>query len=281
MAIVDWSAAIGYAQLVNIAYSVDPHGSYDAGAIGNIGKAGYQFIDAIYGSDLATDVDPHLGDTVTYGFLARSDAGELVAAIRGTEGIFEWIHDAAFLLVPDPIDAGGGLTEDGFKTIYESLRVGRADDAQTPIQAMEAQVQAGGVASIVVAGHSLGAALATLLGLAVGMAFGQKSGVKDRAVYTFASPRVGNSLFRYTYDAVMPQTYRIHNRPDIVPKLPMLLYRHVGMGLELNPPFLSLEWTLICWHSLDTYLWLMDRASGGNTLAVDRDCRGLRYPGPQ
>lgn len=277
MAIVDWSAAIRYAQLVNIAYGVDPGGHYDEDAKAKIEQAGYVFIEAIYGSELATDFDPHLGQSVTYGFLAKSESGELVVAIRGTEGILEWIHDAAFLFVPDPIHAGGGMTEDGFTTIYESLRVGRANNAPTPIAAIQTKVSAGGIGKIVVTGHSLGAALATLLGLAVGL----KGGVKDREVYTFASPRVGTIFFHHTYDSVMPKTYRIHNRPDVVPMLPLFPYEHVGTGVELLPPFLSLDWNAKCWHSLDTYLWLMDRASGGATLAVDAGCRGLKYPGPQ
>lgn len=276
MATVDWSAAIAYAELVKIAYGVAPGAVYDAGTTGKIGQAGYQFIEAIYGSELATDVDPHFGQTVTYGFLGRSARRELVVAIRGTDTILEWIHDAAFLLVPDPIPAGGGMTEDGFTTIYESLRVGQSTHAPTPIEAIQSEVKAGGIERIVVAGHSLGAALATLLGLDVGL----NSGVKDREVYTFASPRVGNHHFKLSYEAVMSQTFRIHNRPDLVPKLPVIFYEHVGTGVELIPPFRSIEWRLTCFHELDTYLWLMNREVGGNTLGVAQDCQGPRYPGP-
>lgn len=276
MASVDWKAAIGCGQLVKIAYSVAPGGQYTDATKAAIRQAGYEFIEAIYGNELATDFDPHLGRTVTYGFLAKSVAGELVAAMRGTDTILEWIHDFAFLFEPDPIHAGGGMTEDGFTSIYDSLRVGAADRAPKPIEAIQAQVRAGGIEKIVVTGHSLGAALATLLGLDVGL----NSGVKNREVYTFASPRVGELFFHHAYDSVMPKTYRVHNRPDVVPLLPLFPYEHVGTGLVLVPPFESLDWNFGCWHSLDTYLWLMDREAGGNTLAVDAGCRGGRYPGP-
>ncbi|MGA9671066.1 MAG: hypothetical protein WBQ94_17785, partial [Terracidiphilus sp.] len=68
MPAIDWKAAIRYAQLVTIAYSVEPNAPYSQAAITAISQAGYKFIDAIYGNELATDVSPHTGDTVTYGY---------------------------------------------------------------------------------------------------------------------------------------------------------------------------------------------------------------------
>jgi triacylglycerol lipase len=278
MPAVDWKAAIRYAQLVNIAYSVGPAAPYTPGAIAAIAQAGYTYVEALYGNELATDVSPHSGETVTYGFLATSAAGELVAAIRGTETIEEWLHDFAFLFVPNPIHAGGGLTEDGFTAIYRSLRAGADPNSPTAIDAITNLVSTSGVSSITVTGHSLGAALATLLALDAGLNSGV--GSSGTTVYTFASPRVGELMFQHTYDSVVPDTYRIYNRPDIVPQAPPFPYEHVGNDLELNPPFNSVNSTLACWHSLDTYLWLMDKEAGGNTLKVDAACRGSGYPGP-
>ena len=278
MPAVDWKAAIRYAQLVNIAYSVAPAAPYTPGAIAAITQAGFTFVDALYGNELATDISPHSGETVTYGFLATSAAGELIAAIRGTETIEEWLHDFAFLFVPNPIHAGGGLTEDGFTAIYRSLRAGADPNSPTAIAAITNLVSTSGASSITVTGHSLGAALATLLALDAGLNSG--IGSSGTTVYTFASPRVGELMFQHTYDSVVPDTYRIYNRPDIVPQAPPFPYEHVGNDLELNPPFNSVNSTLACWHSLDTYLWLMDKEAGGNTLKVDAACRGSGYPGP-
>jgi predicted lipase len=277
MPAIDWKVAVHYAQLVNIAYTVAPNADYTDDTKAAIQASGYQFVEALYGNELATDVDPHLGETVTYGFLAQSAAGELVAAIRGTETILEWLHDAAFLFVPNPIHAGGGFTEDGFTSIYRSLRAGKDPNSPAAISAITSLVGGGEVKTLTVTGHSLGAALATLLGLDVAL----NSGTKQLSVYTYASPRVGELLFEHTYDGMAPDTYRVHNRPDLVPEVPIFPYVHVGNDIELVPPYNSINRTLECWHSLDTYLWLMDQKAGGNTLKVKPGCQGPAYPGPK
>jgi hypothetical protein len=277
MAAVDWKAAIRYAQLVTIAYSVEPNASYTDATIAAIGQAGYTFVDALYGNELATDISPHTGETVTYGYVARSASGEMVVAIRGTQTIDEWLHDFSFLFVPNPIHAGGGMTEDGFTAIYRSLRLGADPNSPSAIAAIATLVGAGGISTITVTGHSLGAALATLLTLDVGL----NSGVARTTSYTFASPRVGEMFFEHTYDSVVPDTYRICNRPDLVPQTPPFPYEHVGNDLELVPPYNSISANLACWHSIDTYLWLMDQQSGGNTLKVDVQCQGSAYAGPK
>jgi hypothetical protein len=99
---INWNTAIRYANLVKIAESVVPSGSYRQSQIEQIKAGGYTFLETIYGDELATDIDPHIGEVVSFGFLAVSDAKELVAAIRGTDTILEWLHDASFLMVPCP-----------------------------------------------------------------------------------------------------------------------------------------------------------------------------------
>lgn len=277
MAPCDWKAAIRYAQLVGIAYSVAPNAAYTADTKAAIAQAGFTFVDALYGNELATDVSPHTGETVTYGFLATSAAGELVAVLRGTQTLDEWIHDAAFLFVPNPIHAGGGLTEDGFTAIYRSLRAGEDPNSPAAISAITTLAGSGAISKVTITGHSLGAALATLLGLDVGL----NSGAKFTQVYTFASPRVGELFFQHTYDSVVPYTYRVHHRSDLVPNVPLYPYEHVGNDLELVAPYNAICANLLCWHSLDTYLWLMDQESGGTTLKVDVQCQGSAYPGPR
>ncbi|HEX4321444.1 MAG TPA: lipase family protein [Acidobacteriaceae bacterium] len=277
MPAANWQAAIRYAQLVTIAYTVKPGDPYDDAAKALIQQSGYTFVEAIYGSELATDFDPHLGEVVTYGYLATSATGELVAVIRGTEGIQEWLHDAAFLFVPNPIHPAGGFTEDGFSAIYRSLRVGADPNSAAAVDAIASMANAGGVSSITVTGHSLGAALATMLGLAVGMS----AGCKSPTVYTYACPRVGDLIFGHTYDSLVQDTLRIHHRSDLVPKLPTFPYEHVGNDIELIAPLNAVNGTLACWHSLDTYLWLMDQQLNEvNHLKVDQQCQGPKYPGP-
>jgi hypothetical protein len=169
------------------------------------------------------------------------------------------------------------MTEDGFTAIYRSMRTAADPNSPTAIAAITALVAAGGVSSITIAGHSLGASLATLLGLDVAL----NSGSKNIDVFTYASPRVGEMFFEHTYNSMVPNTYRIHNRSDIVPNLPIFPYEHVGIDLELVPPFNSINASIVCWHILDTYLWLMDQQSGGDTLKLDANCQGPSYPGPK
>ena len=63
------------------------------------------YLETLYANELATDINPHAGEIVSYGFLALSPTNELVAAIRGTDTVWEWIHDASFLMVPSPFPA--------------------------------------------------------------------------------------------------------------------------------------------------------------------------------
>jgi Lipase (class 3) len=268
---INWNTAIQYAGLVGIAESVQPTGSYGPDDIAQIKTAGYTFLQTIYGDDLATDIDPHLGDIVTFGFLAVSAAKELVAAIRGTDSILEWLHDASYLMVPSPISGSHGFTEDGFTAVYRSLRIGQANGTPAVKDAIKGYLDTGAASSVTVCGHSLGGALATLLTLDVGL----NTSCRTPVSYTYASPRTGEHIFAGCYNAAIPSSYRIANRQDLVPKLPPILplpYEHVNTQYELNPPPNKIKSTIPCMHHLTTYLWLMGQLAGSTAYALDADC---------
>jgi len=268
---VNWNTAIQYAGLVKIAESVQPTGSYSPNEIGQIKTAGYTFLQTIYGDDLATDIDPHLGDIVTFGFLAMSDANELVAAIRGTDSILEWLHDASYLMVQSPISGGHGYTEDGFTAVYRSLRIGQANGTPGVKDSIKGYLDVGNAASVTICGHSLGGALATLLTLDVGL----NTSCRTPVSYTYASPRTGEHLFASSYNAAIASSYRIANRQDLVPKLPPILplpYEHVNTEFELNPLPNQINSSIPCMHHLTTYLFLMGQQAGTTTYALDADC---------
>ena len=210
---IDWNTAAKYAGLVKIAEGVPPGAEYGQNDKNQIQAAGYKFLQTIYGDDLATDVDPHLGDVVTFGFLAVSAANEIVAAIRGTDTILEWLHDASYLMVPTVISGSHGFTEDGFTSVYESLRIGRANGTATAKDAIKGYLDTGAAKSVTVCGHSLGGALATLLTLDVGI----NTSCRTPIVYTFAGPRVGDHTFAGCYNAAIMYSYRIANRQDLLP----------------------------------------------------------------
>jgi hypothetical protein len=260
---INWKIAIDYANLVNIAYSVEPQNPYTQKQYDAITAAGYNFLQPLYGDDIATETNPTLGRTVTIGFLAVSPSRkELVAAIRGTEGVWEWIDDARFLMIPCPIAGAKGFTEDGFSTVYKSLRIGSDTGATSAKDSIKNYLDQGVASSVTVCGHSLGGALATLLTLDVAL----NTPCTSPQSYTYASPRTGDHIFADAYNASVPGTYRVFNRKDLVPKLPPPLplpYEHVNTPEELNPANGSINPTIACMHILTTYLWLMGQLLPG------------------
>lgn len=102
-------------------------------------------------------------------------------------------------------------------------------------------------------GHSLGAALATLY-----VAENSRSTkIATPLICTFASPRVGDPVFKTEFDNLGVTSWRIVNELDVVPKLPFLGFCHVEKEEAYNSGP-SVDWTLACWHSLNTYLHLID-----------------------
>jgi pimeloyl-ACP methyl ester carboxylesterase len=133
------------------------------------------------------------------------------------------------------------------------------------------------VTSLTICGHSLGGALATLLALDV--AANSSAPFNNPTVYTYASPKTGNPQFVSTYNHIVPDTVRIANRLDLVPKLPLPpLYDHVLGLFELNPvqlglpPKVLVKFDIVCEHILHTYLYLLSLMAGGTVLPLDPAC---------
>ncbi len=277
---MDLNQAIQLAQLVNAAYAILPGNLANAaGTPLKAGNTAYTVVTTIYANDLATDMNPGRGnDEVSIGFVCQvNGTGDVVIAIRGTEGIQEWINDAEFLLVTCPFLAGAGHTEDGFTAMYTSLRTGVAAGSPTVVNALATLPFPQPPSSLTICGHSLGGALATLLALdaAANTIF------KNLTVYTYASPRTGDPSFASTFDQVVKNSFRIANRLDLVPKLPLPpLYEHVAELYELNPiqllplpPKVLVKPTITCEHSLNSYLYLLSLLSGGPLLPLDPICQ--------
>jgi hypothetical protein len=99
---------------------------------------------------------------------------------------------------------------------------------------------------LVITGHSLGSALATLtVPLAVRLASGRGSKVEQ---YNQASPRVGDPNFAAFFNSLNASTYRLVNIEDVVPTLPgpesktegtVYYYQHVGSQASFSAQYLS------------------------------------------
>jgi predicted lipase len=276
---VDLTTAINVAQLLNTTYDTLPSDLTNAaGDSVSAGGTNYTVVTTIYANDLATDINPSRGDDeVSIGLICQDQAGNVVIAIRGTEGILEWIHDAEFLQVPCPFLVGAGHTEDGFTAMYESLRTGAAANSPSVVSALATLQCPRPVSSMTICGHSLGGALATLLALDVAA----NTAFKNPAVYTYGSPRTGDSLFASTFDQVVQNSYRVANRLDIVPTLPPPVdYDHVLNPVDLNPiqllpwpPKVLVKFNPGCEHSLITYMYLLSLESGGAVIPLESTCQ--------
>jgi hypothetical protein len=223
-----------------------------------------------------------------YGLLAQntSKTSEYVLAIRGTSDWIEWIEDLeSMVLVPFP--PFGGSVGEGFNDVYQTMRVIYRGTPATPaaaaptqslesagtfaqqvaaaIQLNEEAERSGATApqvpstpATVVVGHSLGSALATLyVADNASLEGGQK--VATPALYTLASPRVGDAVFANKFDGLNLTSWRIVYYPDVIPTLPpeILGFRHVQT--EYLYPYDSGIWpSPECSHSHYTYLHLLN-----------------------
>uniref|UniRef100_A0A6T6NJ98 Fungal lipase-type domain-containing protein n=1 Tax=Rhodosorus marinus TaxID=101924 RepID=A0A6T6NJ98_9RHOD len=79
---------------------------------------------------------------------------------------------------------------------------------------------------ILVTGHSLGGALATLF--AFDLVLDDPDVGKRLSVTTFGSPKVGNNYFRKMYDERVRCHWRVELAPDMITRLPLAPYVHVG-----------------------------------------------------
>jgi hypothetical protein len=159
--------------------------------------------------------------------------GHLCLAFRGTLGLRDWGVDLLALLYGEPATHGGfALGWAGVRA--DVLRwIGTYPEATRP--------------PLVLAGHSLGGALAALA------AFDLASSVTVAGVFTYGAPRAGSPEFARAYKArpcgaertLGDVTWRVTHEGDPVPiSPPPLIYRHVGRhvplsGLRLAAPLMG------------------------------------------
>lgn len=278
---MDLNTALCFGQLVSEAYKIPTDDLANrAGMTVSAGTpaVAYEVVTSIYANDLATDMNPDRGNhVVSIGLvLQATGSGDAVIAIRGTEGIQEWVQDAKFLAVSCPFLGSAGNTEDGFTAVYTSMTPAPAVGSPSLTKTLATLPWKRSVTSLTICGHSLGGALATLLALDV--AANTSPPFNNPAVYTYASPRTGDPAFAAVYNHAVADTTRIANRMDLVPKLPLPpLYEHVLGLYELNPVVLSIPPKVLvkadipCEHYLNTYLFLLSQLMGG-AVQLDAQC---------
>jgi hypothetical protein len=281
---MDLTASLIFGQLVNAAYANQPSdltnraGQTVTAWPGGADKA-YDIITTIYANDLATEMNPlRATSVVSIGLVLQGTmTGNAVVAIRGTEGIMEWMQDSRFLAVPCPFLSSAGNTEDGFTAMYGSLCSATGAGAPSLVSTLPALPWTKPVGTLTICGHSLGGALAVLLALDI--AANGKAPLNNPTVYTYASPRAGDTTFVSVYNHVVPNTTRIVNRLDLVPNLPTPpIYGDISGLFELNPiqfgipPKVLVKYDLRCEHVMNTYLYLLSTVAGGTIVPLAAQC---------
>jgi hypothetical protein len=179
---------------------------------------------------------------VFYGFVAVGGAPKTaVVALRGTATTTEWWNDFQWDLVPFTQVPNCGNVAQGFCDIYDTFgtmipgqqhsapapATFAADVAAAVTEGLAAEVGPAGL-PIVVTGHSLGGALATLLVADLTAT----TPLKPQA-WTFASPNVGDAAFAARYGALSTVSWRIYNEHGVLADLqpsrrrPVLSRRHL------------------------------------------------------
>lgn len=157
----------------------------------------------------------------TQAFLTAG-GGAVIVSFRGTElsRFGDIFTDLDFSLVDGP---WGGKVHEGF---YGALsKVYRQLDYAIDAAMNRAKRKYGG-ATLWVTGHSLGAALATLL-----VARRLERGKPAQGLYTFGQPRTGDRTFARNFDfEFRSSAFRFVNNNDIVTRIPQRVigYEHCG-----------------------------------------------------
>ncbi|RAK99984.1 lipase family protein [Aspergillus ibericus CBS 121593] len=156
--------------------------------------------------------------TDTSGFLAVDTTNQaIVLSFRGSYSIRNWLADATFFYT-DPKLCTGCEAELGFWSSWTNVR-DNITTILTPTLTKYPDYE------LVIVGHSLGAAIATLAAADL-----RHSGHKA-TLYAYASPRVANpTLAKYITNQNQGGNYRFTHTDDPVPNLPLQVmgYAHVS-----------------------------------------------------
>jgi hypothetical protein len=214
--------------------------------------------------------------------IQRMGRRDIVIALRGTSTCLEWAENMRAQLVEMPGDHDPTeiqpKVECGFLSLYKTCGANVPSLAESVVEEVKRLIELykGEDLSITVTGHSLGAALALLVGDELSTCAPQ---VPPIAVFSFGGPRVGNKGFANQINAKKVKVLRIVNNQDLitrVPGIPMveelndnmpLAYAHVGTELRVDTkmsPYLKPNADVACCHDLEAYLHLVDGFMASN-----------------
>jgi len=146
-----------------------------------------------------------------------------VVSFRGTKNVANAIKDITFLPQSLSYERCRGCTvHQGFYDVWEAV------EAKVLRVLAELGCAPGtSRSSLLITGHSMGAALATLAMFTM-----EARGYSVAQAYNFAGPRMGNAAFSKTFDnwfSAHPPLFRVTHANDVVSQMaPRWFFRHVG-----------------------------------------------------
>jgi triacylglycerol lipase len=196
------------------------------------------------------------GKGLPIGFIAEN-AADVFLIFRGTVTTSEWLRDLNIHLTSYPY-LDSCKVHEGFLLSYNVFR----QSIHSSLATLDKRKH------LFIAGHSLGAALATLAISDLAASTGFKSPI----VYTYASPRVGDKAFAQAYNRIYSKSsFRITNTSDLVVSIPLPVpflgfiggyFTHVETPIDFTIQEEDLEKN----HVIGTYL---------SALREDRDRKGF------
>lgn len=158
--------------------------------------------------------------TDTAGLIAVDNTNKaIVLSFRGSYSVRNWVADVSFFHT-DPGLCNGCLAELGFWTSWKLVR-------DNILEQLSDAVSQNPDYELVIVGHSLGAAVATLAAADI-----RGRGHPSAKLYAYASPRVANAALA-AHITAQGNNYRFTHTNDPVPKLPLL-----GMGyVHISPEY--------------------------------------------
>jgi hypothetical protein len=164
----------------------------------------------------------HNDKSDTQGFVATRNK-TIYVVWRGSESKKDFQNDASIDKVPFIED--GEKVHIGFKYCWESVIGDTYDAINTALENLQ-----GETTDIVVSGHSLGGAVATLYAYSIKKHYSPY----NVSATTIGSPRVGNKVFKDNYDNSDIDTLRIVHNNDLVTHTPYIRFHHVNYQVRLD-----------------------------------------------
>jgi predicted lipase len=200
------------------------------------------------------DIEPTFVESQDSGFtdtqaaiLNELTSDRLYIVFRGSDKSIDWINNFQFRQQIYPYGDGNSAVQfhRGIMMAYFAVR-------KSLLEAMDRFVGQ----QVIVTGHSLGGALATIAALDIQYNLGQKRDLRFE-VYTFGSPRVGNAAMVASYNGRIPNSYRFIYGWDVVTRVPRTWqgFDHVDKAFQLGSRW---TWQVISRrindHSIDGYI---------------------------